>query len=453
MALLAVLGLKPTGAVSSGGAAKVTGMQSPEMKALIARFQGVMVDIKALEAAQAPEAAALKKAAVAAGNLSTSARGVLQANAALDQVEAQVRDAKAKSAAGDSPQKPTPAAQPSTAPQPVGGGISPTAAQTAAPKPADAPPAEQDADGQPKPEFKGYPATLEKAEGLIGKVTKYGFHESGTATSMKASVREGVDEIWCSGLSNWALAEAGYNLDKPIPGKTCFSKDPKTGKVSEQPMTLRSLVEGYPENLADTKEEAGNGYAQAGLFGKTAAEDDPRVKGAAGAFVLAKIGTEITDLDDVKPGDFAQTRVVGSGEGHAFQIQACHCQGECLVGSGNSPTLVKDLGGDVIDTEEGKWYGKASFRIDGKTSPLYVGAHKVVNSDLLESNIAAAMEDKNDKDGGVQIRHGRTIAQCTAGGKRMYVGRLASSSWAGYSRANAPLKKPETQAAPEDALS
>jgi hypothetical protein len=444
MTLLTVLGLKPA------GAAKGTGMQSPEMKALIARFQRVMTDIKALEVPQAPEAAGLKKAAIAAGNLSTSAKGIVQANAALDAVEARVRDAKAK--AGSS------AANAGSSAGPVGARTAPSAAPApsaatprAAPEPKDAADAQPGAAGQPKPEFKGYPPTLEKAEGLIGKVTKYGFSEGSRATSMKASVREGVDEIWCSGLSNWALAEAGYDLDKPIPGKTCFSKDPKTGKVTEQPMTLRSLVEGYPENLADTKEEAGSGYAQAGLFGKTAAEDDPRVKGAAGAFVLAKIGTEITDLDDVKPGDFAQTRVVGSGEGHAFQIQACQCEGECLVGPGNSPTLLKDLGGDVIDTEGGKWYGKASFRIDGKTSPLYVGAHKVVASDLLESNVAGAMEDKSDKDGGVQIRHGRTVAQCTAGGKRMYVGRLGSSSWAGYSRANSPLKKPEPQAATEPA--
>ncbi len=69
-------------------------MKSPEMQTLIARFQQVMATIRTLEADKLPQSAALKKAAIAAGNLSTSPKGIVQANAALDQVEAQIEDAK-----------------------------------------------------------------------------------------------------------------------------------------------------------------------------------------------------------------------------------------------------------------------------------------------------------------------------------------------------------------------
>ena len=89
--------------------AKEPAAQSAEMKTLVARFQAVMARIKALEASKAPDAGALKKATIAAGNLSTSPKGIVQANAALDQVEAQIEDAKLKlaaaedTAAGDGP--------------------------------------------------------------------------------------------------------------------------------------------------------------------------------------------------------------------------------------------------------------------------------------------------------------------------------------------------------------
>src|SRR5204863_10089895 len=70
--------------------------KSPEMSSLITRFQEVMGRIKALEAQKAPGAAALKHATIAAGNLSTSAKGIVAANAALDKVVRQLTDLKAK---------------------------------------------------------------------------------------------------------------------------------------------------------------------------------------------------------------------------------------------------------------------------------------------------------------------------------------------------------------------
>lgn len=105
------MGLKPTGAMlanagrgSAGardapskergqieqGQAKGTPEQSPEMKSLVARFQQAMGRIKALEASKATEAGALKKATIAAGNLSAGPKGIVAANAALDLVEAQI---------------------------------------------------------------------------------------------------------------------------------------------------------------------------------------------------------------------------------------------------------------------------------------------------------------------------------------------------------------------------
>jgi hypothetical protein len=333
-----------------------------------------------------------------------------------------------------------------------------TGASSASPPAANSSGAPQEAPAA-RPEFKGYPSTLEKAEKLIGQVKKYGFDEGIHATSMDAADRQDTQEIWCSGLSNWALAEAGFDLDAPIPGRTGFEKKRKVNKKTgqqewvtvERPVTIRALVEGWSSTFADSKEEAredGKGdYAEAGLFGATPADDDPRVKGAAGAFVLAGIGKEILDLEDVKPGDFAQTRAVGSPVGHAFQIHACVCEGECLEGPAGAPTGVKDLGGDVIVTDEGTWYGKASFRIDGKTDPLCVGMHKVVKSDWLESNVASRMEDRNDKDGGVQIRHGARFEDPAKGGKRTYIGRLTGSSWTGFSRHDPPLEKPAPAAA------
>lgn len=431
VSLLRVLGLAAPAEVpvATGG----LGARSRRMQALVARFDAVMVSIDAEPALARATAASLRRSAVAAGNLATSPKGVDQAHAALHRVEARLAKARAAAptaaAADATPRDVTPVQSP------------PATVAVVQPQP------QPVTDGTEVPAFKGYPATLQNAEKLIGQVKRYGFSEGIHATSMDAADRGDVQEIWCSGLSNWALAEAGFDLDAPLPGKTFFvkqdRKNKKTGKTEtvtvEKPLTLRALVEGYATTFADTAEEAGSTYAQAGLFGKTPAEDDPRVKGAPGAFVLAGIGREVLDLEDVKPGDFAQTREVGGPTGHAFQIHACLCEGEVLVGPAHAPVLVKDLGGETVVTAEGTWYAKAQFRLDGNSSPRFVGLHRVVKSDWLESNVASSMEDKSDTDGGVQVRHGRRFEDPTKpGAKRTYVGRLNGSSWAGLSR-HAPL--------------
>ena len=97
MGLLNTLGLKPTAAMAPTAVPpKAPPAKSPEMQSLVTRFQELMGRIKALEARKAPEAADLKKASVAAGNLATSPKGIVAANAALDKVEAQIEDAKLK---------------------------------------------------------------------------------------------------------------------------------------------------------------------------------------------------------------------------------------------------------------------------------------------------------------------------------------------------------------------
>ena len=102
--LLEKLGLKPTTAMTAGAGANTPPTatkpdarpKSPEMASLITRFQEVMGRIKALEADKVPGAAALKLATIAAGNLSTSPKGIVAANAALDTVVKQIADLKAK---------------------------------------------------------------------------------------------------------------------------------------------------------------------------------------------------------------------------------------------------------------------------------------------------------------------------------------------------------------------
>ncbi len=334
------------------------------------------------------------------------------------------------------------------------------------------------------PSFKGYPKGLEAGEKLLTQVKKYGFSEGIHATSSDAADREDTKEIWCSGLSNWSLLESGVDVDQKYAYDTGKKKkDPKTGEMvpDTKKMSIRSVVEGgfetfgkgpelepmptskdYPDpaelktKIAEAKARNKTAaetamyaaYAQDGLFGNSAAEDDPRVKGAAGAFVIAKIGTEVLDLEDVKPGDYVQTRAVKSPKGHAFQISACHCTGEALIGPGGSPKLVKDLGGERVRTHDGIWYEKAQFMVDGKTDPAFVGKHSVTKTDVLESNVAKAMEDKKKRpDGGVQINHDVGFADPKT--KRTYVGRLSSSSWAGYSRHAPALNRPEGESLPK----
>jgi hypothetical protein len=109
MGLLTALGLEPTRAAppkapahAEPGRAQAAPAKSPEMQSLVVRFQKVMERIKALEAGKAPEAGELKKATIAAGNLSTGPKGIVGANAALDQVEARIADARAKLGAAPS---------------------------------------------------------------------------------------------------------------------------------------------------------------------------------------------------------------------------------------------------------------------------------------------------------------------------------------------------------------
>ena len=101
MGLLGALGLAPAAAMqgkaptapvakpaasSSASAAAGGKPQSPEMQALVTRFGDTMARIKTLEAAGSPQAAALKRSAIDAGNMSTNATGIVRANAALDKV-------------------------------------------------------------------------------------------------------------------------------------------------------------------------------------------------------------------------------------------------------------------------------------------------------------------------------------------------------------------------------
>lgn len=136
--ILDKLGLKPTAEMTAAKSTAPTPAagkpeakpKSPEMTSLIARFQEVMGRIKSLEANRIPGAAALKLATIAAGNLSTSPRGIVAANAALDKVVKQLADLKAKldKASGDAAAKPQ-AARPDSAQAGAGKGAADTPAE------------------------------------------------------------------------------------------------------------------------------------------------------------------------------------------------------------------------------------------------------------------------------------------------------------------------------------
>lgn len=298
----------------------------------------------------------------------------------------------------------------------------------------------QEAGGSETPRsatYKGYPDTLKKAQYLIGQVSKYDQKHATLDDVMSPA----VEKLWCSGLSNWSLNEAGYDIMAKHPYQPT---DPKTGKPTGETksFSIDQLVEG---NVVG-KQDPYVAYAQEGMFGESPEKDNLLVKGAVAAFIIAGIGYEIHNLKDVKPGDFIQERDYRSPDGHAFQIYACLCEGEAFIGPSGSPALKADLGGGYIQTAKGVWLAKAQFEINGNTDPAYVGRHEVVKHDRFEANVKGkVMEDAKKKDtGGVQVRHGQTFsAPKKEGGQRTYIGRLNDSSWAGFDPKAPALVRPE----------
>lgn len=286
--------------------------------------------------------------------------------------------------------------------------------------------------------------------------------------------------FWCSGLVMWSLVAAGYDLEQPLHTFIVVSKDQmkfsrqlngtdkRTKALAEKAgtktvdgteilptdwaievrITPHSLIEGMADRVAvmtyverqglkDMYVGAWRNLPGNGNGFKAGMEDEPTqsVRGAAGAFVLAGIGTEVPSGQQ-KPGDFAQIRrreknADHVGAGHAFQVWSVHAKGAAMFGQAGSPE-------PVTGTLEG-WHTDVEFIITKETSPALVGMHTFVREKRLEANIRSTFADKTG-DGGVQITKEEDHKEDGFDSQCFY-GRLASSPWTGWVAATAPAQE------------
>lgn len=296
------------------------------------------------------------------------------------------------------------------------------------------------------------------------------------------SKQAGLTQLWCSGLSCATLDDIGYDLDAPIEEQYYWE-----GGLQKN-ITLRMVIEGMPEALAQTEEqdtfvteavatfkagladqyEAANAledkkakkeaiaalddqvsafkvktlYSLTGNFGASASDDDARVKGAAGAFELAGIGAEIKDITQVRPGDFCQNRDVNAPKGHAYQLHSVLAVGDVLMGAPGSPVdLVQGVEAPEEQGDGTQLYRNATFRMTATTNPNTVLFATAKKWSVIESNTAKSVGEKErstidrEGDGGVMVRADKKIPTDPTGATRVYAGRLASSAWYGRTEA------------------
>lgn len=285
-----------------------------------------------------------------------------------------------------------------------------------------------------------------------------------------ASGRDDVTRFYCSGLSMWTLAAAGYDITKRLvgpdgteyrgqimkevdvdaSGKQVRKGVKGVGKArvvaDTKYVTLKLLVDGDPFAIetvtraraagTSTVEITGTGY-QTEHDGESLAQ---AARGAAGAFVAAGIGTEIAELAQ-KPGDFAQSRRTTTlkgdaeprhhGAGHAWQVAEVRAEGHALFGKPGSPTSTAGKTGWQHD----------QFIITSTTDPRLVGEHTVKAAKRVEAQDETVVSDKaNDTgaDGGVQVSGWKEAPD--AGLKHytgyvVFYGRLGTSPWHGWTEA------------------
>jgi hypothetical protein len=289
---------------------------------------------------------------------------------------------------------------------------------------------------------------LDAGEKYIDQIDRYGFGDE--ALLKNGGLERGeMDEMWCSGLVTATFIDMGIDVDAPIEGETYR----ENGR--DKDLTLRHVVEGMTEPLAETDEHAaaiaavprGNdsyadflgrrsdaGYGHEGLFGDTPAEDSLRVKGAAGALVLAGLGEEVPSTHDARPGDLVQSRDVGGDQGHASIVHTVVADGAAVFGLPGSPELIgaKDEGEAVSG---GTLYQEARFTITRQTDPATVRHGHALQWRVLESQEARGIpRDRRAEmpNGGVWVTDHRDVpdlADMEQEEKRWYVGRLSSSPW------------------------
>lgn len=305
--------------------------------------------------------------------------------------------------------------------------------------------------------------TAEKAElDAAAKVT------SRALAAKIASGEEDATRFYCSGLSMWSLAAAGYDLTTRLKGPDGgeyrgqimkevdvdengkqVAKGTGVGKkkilADTKYVTLKLLVDGDPNaiEIVTRARAAGKSLVEIEGTGYQTAHDGEGLAdaahGAAGAFVVAGIGTEV-DEDKQKPGDFAQSRRTTSsakdskvkhrGAGHAWQVVEVEAKGMALFGRPGSPESKNGMVGWASD----------DFVIKSTTDPRLVGAHVVKAAKRVEAQDETVVSDKKgdtDHDGGVQVTGFKPVPDPGKGytGYVVFYGRLGTSPWHGWEAA------------------
>jgi len=297
-----------------------------------------------------------------------------------------------------------------------------------------------------------------------------------TLAAELASGKADQARFYCSGLSLWTLAAAGYDLGtrliapdgqpyrgqvltaEPVPvnaeGKPVKKGQKSVGDaravLDTKYVTLKLLVDGDPDAIeimtrakatgSSTVELLHTGYQTGDANGLALA-----ARGGAGAFELAGIGSEVPELAQ-KPGDFAQSRrtTVGAGKdtelkhrgaGHAWQVTEVQVTGSAQFGK-DLPRAPRPVTG----TLEG-WHDNVAYRIDASTDPALVGAHTVSAAKRIEAqNEGVITDEKADTagDGGVQVTGWKSAPDAglkSYTGYVVFYGRLGTSPWHNWTAA------------------
>jgi hypothetical protein len=294
-----------------------------------------------------------------------------------------------------------------------------------------------------------------------------------TQRTLAADLASGkADQVrfYCSGLSLWTLAAAGYDLstrlvgpdrqlyrgqvltEKPVPvnaeGKPVKKGQKAVGNeravIDTKYVTLKLLVDGDSDAIEIVTRARATGSSTVELqhTGYQTGDADGLAlgaRGAAGAFELAGIGNEVPELAQ-KPGDFAQSRRTTTsgdkdpelkhrGAGHAWQVTEVQVLGSAMFG--------KNLAGapnPVKGALEG-WHDNVPYVIDASTHPAFVGVHTATAAKRVEAQNEDVVSDKKGdaaNDGGVQITGWRSVPDAGLSSYTGYVvfyGRLGTSAW------------------------
>jgi hypothetical protein len=326
--------------------------------------------------------------------------------------------------------------------------------------------------------FHGKPKTVEGKSTLEIANTRVAKGDAGTHYSLGASASslmsgdKDATTFYCSGLQVWTLAAAGYDVDKPILGANgkpytftlieanadAATKEKEPEKKRKVTVNMKKLIDGEPPTVEAMSIAEKNKMTDGGHIGDVYSKElggkghkvgwdedgaNHAVRGAARAFELAHIGSEVPELEQ-KPGDFAQSRHYDTdggkteheGFGHAWQVWSVIAKGRAMFGQAGSPIAV-----------DGKarsgWCDDVDYIIDEHTSPACVGKHAVLKASRLEANIAKAMNeyqaaDKKTRatmkgDGGVQITEPRPVPSVDKKSDlHVFYGRLGTSPWSGW---------------------